>query len=294
MARLRDPQHGCPWDLEQSFATIAPYTIEEAYEVVDAIERGNLDELADELGDLLLQVVFHAQIAREQDAFTFADVTRLICDKMVRRHPHVFGDARVENAAAQTLAWEELKRAEKKRARPEDGAGRENAAGPGDAPRDGVLEGVTLALPGLTRAVKLGRRASRVGFDWTDLAGPRAKIGEELAELDEAVASGERPRIEHEVGDLLFAIANLCRHLDIDPEQSARGANRRFEMRFEHVERRVGASGRGWAEHALAELDAYWAEAKEAEEAGPELDAVEEAGRELDAAEEAGPDLDAE
>jgi ATP diphosphatase len=248
MAALRDRERGCPWDLEQSFASIAPYTLEEAYEVVDAIERRDLDELAVELGDLLLQVVFHAQMASELGAFTFADVTRHICAKMLRRHPHVFGDARVEDAAAQTVAWEALKRAENG----------EREAG------EGVLAGVTGALPALSRAVKLGRRASRVGFDWPDPGGAREKIGEELAELDEAVASGERERITHEIGDLLFAVANLCRHLDVDPEQCARGANRRFEARFGHVERRVETSGRGWGEHTLAELDAFWEEAKQA------------------------------
>jgi tetrapyrrole methylase family protein/MazG family protein/ATP diphosphatase len=256
MARLRDPERGCPWDLEQSFATIAPYTIEEAYEVIDAIERGDLAALADELGDLLLQVVFHSQMASEQGAFTFADVTRHICNKMIRRHPHVFGEARVENAAAQTLAWEQLKRAETHAAQEDDA----------------VLDRVTRALPALTRAVKLGGRAARVGFDWPDSAGPRGKIDEELAELDEAIGSAERTRIEHEVGDLLFAVANLCRHLDVDPEQCARGANRRFEARFAHVERRVRASARGWTQHSLAELDAYWSEAKEHEAAAEPRD----------------------
>lgn len=245
MAALRDPEAGCPWDLEQSFETIAPYTLEEAYEVAEAIERGDLEELEDELGDLLLQVVFHAQLARERGAFTFADVTRRICEKMVRRHPHVFGAARVDDAAAQTVAWEALKRAEK-----------------GEGDDADILAGVTRALPALSRAVKLGRQAARVGFDWPELAGPRAKIDEELAELDEAVAGGEPEHIGHEAGDVLFAVANLCRHLDVDPEQCARAANRRFESRFEHVQRRVRESGRSWADHTLGELDAYWAQAK--------------------------------
>jgi uncharacterized protein YabN with tetrapyrrole methylase and pyrophosphatase domain len=293
MARLRTPECGCPWDLEQTFASIAPYTIEEAYEVVEAIERGRFGELADELGDLLFQVVFHAQMGREAGAFTFADVTRHICAKMIRRHPHVFGGARMESAAAQTVAWEALKRDEKRRARLDEGSSDagsldvrnldartpvEGSADEGSADEGGVderdldervLDGVTRALPALSRAVKLGRRAARVGFDWPDSAGPRTKIDEELAELDEAAASGERARVVHEVGDLLFAVANLCRHLDVDPEQCARAANRRFETRFAHVERRVGGSGRGWAEHSLEDLDAYWAEAKEREEESP-------------------------
>ncbi len=250
MATLRDPRRGCPWDLEQSFATIAPYTIEEAYEVAEAIERGDLAELAGELGDLLFQVVFHARLAEEQGAFDFAAVTRHICEKMIRRHPHVFADAVVPDAAAQTEAWEAVKHAEKA------AAGREPRA----------LEGVPAALPALTRAVKLGRRAARAGFDWPELAGARAKLEEELAELDEAAAQADREHLEHEVGDVLFAVANVCRHLNVDPEQAARGACRRFEQRFGHVEERVRGSGRGWESHSLAELEAYWTEAKEAGE----------------------------
>lgn len=247
MARLRDPQSGCPWDVEQTFASIAPFTVEEAYEVADAIERGDVDELAVELGDLLLQVVFHARIAEEAGAFSFADVTRHICDKMVRRHPHVFGDARIDSASAQTEAWEALKQREKPQ-----------------GPDAGVLDGVTRSLPGLTRAAKLGRRASRVGFDWPDAAGPRAKIEEELAELDEAVAGGRRDRIEAELGDVLFAAANLARHLDVDPEQCIRRANLRFETRFRHVESQVRQSARSFDEHTPDELEGYWARAKAA------------------------------
>ncbi len=242
MATLRDPERGCPWDLEQTFESIAPYTIEEAYEVADAIERGDIAELEDELGDLLLQVVFHSRLAEEAGAFRFADVARRICEKMVRRHPHVFGGARAERAAhAET--WEALKRQEK-------------------GPSERVLDGVPVGLPALTRAVKLGRRAARVGFDWPDARGPREKIDEELRELDEAIASGERSRIEAELGDVLFAVANLARHLDVDPEQAARGANLRFETRFEGVERRVRESGRPFDAHSLDELEAYWQAAK--------------------------------
>ncbi len=248
MATLRDPVRGCPWDLEQTFATIAPYTIEEAYEVAEAIERGELPELAVELGDLLFQVVFHARIAEEQGAFDFADVTRHICEKMIRRHPHVFADAEVADAAAQTVAWEAVKRAEK--------------AAAGSEAR--VLDGVPVALPSLTRAMKLGRRAARTGFDWPELQGARAKLAEELAELDEAAALGDREHLEHEVGDVLFAVANVCRHLEVDPEQAARAACRRFEQRFGHVEERVRGSGRAWRDHTLAELEAYWSEAKQA------------------------------
>ena len=243
MARLRDRERGCPWDVEQTFRTIAPYTIEEAYEVADAIERDDLAALEEELGDLLLQVVFHAQIAREQGAFDFERVARGICDKLIRRHPHVFGDERLADAQAQSARWEEIKAAEK--------AGQ------------GLLEGVPLGLPALTRAEKLGRRAARIDFDWPDAAGARAKVGEELAELDAAVGSGSADAIRHELGDLLLAIVNLSRHLGVGAEGALRAANRRFEERFRHVEGRVAAGGGRSAE----ELDRYWQEAK-AREAG--------------------------
>jgi len=242
MATLRDPERGCPWDLEQTFESIAPYTIEEAYEVADAIERGDMAELEDELGDLLLQVVFHSRMAEEAGTFRFPDVVRRICDKMVRRHPHVFAGKHAErDAHAET--WEALKRQEK-------------------GPQEHVLDGVPVGLPALTRAVKLGRRAARVGFDWPDAHGPRAKIDEELRELDEAIASGDRSRIRAELGDVLFAVANLARHLDVDPEQAVRGANLRFETRFAGVERRVRDSGRPFDAHSLDELEAYWQAAK--------------------------------
>jgi nucleoside triphosphate diphosphatase len=247
MARLRDPRSGCPWDLEQTFGSIAPYTIEEAYEVADAIERNDVDELAVELGDLLFQVVFHARLAEETGAFSFADVTRHICEKMLRRHPHVFDGDTVSGSAGHTQAWEAMKRQEK-------------SLRPGAS----ELDGVALGLPGLTRAVKLGRRASGVGFDWPDAVGPRAKIDEELAELDEAVAAGERDRIESELGDVLFAVANLARHLRVDPERCARAANRRFDARFRHVEEQVRASGRSFEQHSADELESYWSRAKTA------------------------------
>jgi MazG family protein len=245
MARLRDPAAGCPWDREQTFATIAPYTLEEAYEVAEAIERGDLDALRDELGDLLLQVVFHAEIARGQGAFDFAAVARGICAKLVHRHPHIFGDEPLADAAAQRRRWEELKLEEKR------------AVG---GPRS-VLDGVPQALPALTRAVKLGRRAAQLGFDWPDAAGARAKIDEELAELDLARRAGRPDAISDEVGDLLLATCNLARHLELDPEAALRAANRRFETRFRHVERRAAATGR----QAPDELEAFWREAKAAE-----------------------------
>lgn len=248
MARLRDPANGCPWDREQTFRTIAPYTIEEAYEVAEAIETGAIDRLPDELGDLLFQVVFHAQMAREAGLFGFGDVVDAICRKMVRRHPHVFGDATIDSAAAQTRSWESIKRDERARA---------------DAGSATVLAGIAAALPALVRAQKLGRRAAGVGFDWPDSAGARAKIDEELAEIDAAVASGDAGAIEAELGDVLFAVVNLCRHRSVDPEQALRGANERFANRFAAVEYAVAASGRSWSEHTLDELDAYWHAAKQ-------------------------------
>lgn len=246
MARLRDRERGCPWDLEQTFATIAPYTIEEAYEVADAIERGDLVELKSELGDLLLQVVFHAHMAEEAGAFTFGDVARAICDKMLRRHPHVFGDQVVGDSAAQTRRWEEIKRAE-----------RASAAGAA-----GVLDDVPVGLPALTRAVKLGKRAATVGFDWPGVAQVRAKVDEEIAELDAALARGERDEIAAELGDLLLSIASLSRHLALDPETCLRSANERFTRRFRAVERDVAASGRPWDSYDAAALDALWRRAK--------------------------------
>ncbi len=247
MARLRDPERGCPWDLEQSFATIAPHTIEEAYEVADAIERGDLAALKDELGDLLFQVVFYAQMAREAGVFDFHAIVESICNKMMDRHPHVFGEAKVASAAAQTTAWETHKAAER-------------AARPGPA---GALDGVVAALPALTRAVKLQKRAARVGFDWPDAAGAREKIAEELAELTAEIDSGGQPdRVRDEAGDLLFACVNLARHLGVDPETALRHANRKFETRFRAVEAMLAAQGRGPSEASLDELEALWQRAK--------------------------------
>lgn len=232
MRRLRDPVSGCEWDREQSFATIAPYTIEEAYEVADAIARNDMDALADELGDLQLQVVFHAQMADEAGHFTLEDVLKRIADKLERRHPHIFGDA------THSPGWEELKAAERKK-----------------SADDSALAGVALALPALERAAKLQRRAARVGFDWPDTQGPRAKIDEELAELD---AESEHPRMLDELGDLLFAVVNLARHLNIEPEAALREANAKFEMRFRAIERAPG-----FADLSLEEKERLWVAAKE-------------------------------
>ena len=242
MARLRDPEHGCPWDRAQTFRTIAPYTIEEAYEVADAIERESLADLVDELGDLLLQVVFHARMAREAGAFGFEDVVDAIVDKMIRRHPHVFGGGEARDETEQSRQWEEMKAAE----RPEGGGS--------------LLDDVPVALPGLTRAVKLQRRAARCGFDWPDPGGVLDKIAEELEELRHAVRAGDRNAIEDELGDLLFSAANLARHVGADPEACARAADRKFERRFRELERRIGAlSGEALAPAAL---DAIWSEIK--------------------------------
>ena len=248
MATLRDKARGCAWDRAQSFASIAPHTIEEAYEVADAIERGAINDLAGELGDLLFQVVFYAQLGREEGRFEFADVVAAISAKLVRRHPHVFGAAEVTDQDALGESWESIKREERTA-----------------QAQTSVLAGIPRALPGLSRAVKLGRRAAGVGFEWPSLPPVRAKVGEELAELDEAIAGGERERIAAEMGDVLFALANLCRHLKIDPEACLRRANRSFERRFEHIETRVAALGGDWSRFDLAALDAFWDEAKRAE-----------------------------
>ncbi len=247
MARLRDPEDGCPWDVAQSFKTIAPYTIEEAYETAEAAELGDAEALKDELGDLLLQVVFHSRMAEEDGTFAFNDVARAISDKMVRRHPHVFGDAEIDSAAAQTTAWETQKAAER--------------ASQGAA---SALDGVGVGLPALTRALKLQRRAARVGFDWPDVAPVFDKIDEEIAELRGAMTQGAA-RIEDELGDLLFAVVNLARHLDTDPEQALRGACRKFERRFRTVETRLAAQGKPGGAATLDEMEAEWQWAKAAE-----------------------------
>jgi MazG family protein len=247
MARLRDPDGGCPWDLEQTPETLARYAIEEAYEVEDAVRRGDTGALVDELGDLLLQVVFHAQLAAERGAFRFEDVVEALVDKLVRRHPHVFADAKIESAAEQSEAWEALKTAERA-----DRAARQGGTA-------GALEGVPLALPALLRASKLVGRAAREGFAWPDASAARDKVREQLGELDDAFARGDEPGLRAEIGDLLFAVAALARRLDVDPEQALRQANAKFERRFAALERALDAEGRRLPDAAFAELTERWA-----------------------------------
>jgi MazG family protein len=251
MAWLRHPVHGCPWDLKQDFASIAPYTIEEAYEVADAIHRGDRGDLREELGDLLLQVVYHARMAEEEGVFSFADVARTIADKMVQRHPHVFGDEEVQGDEHQSGVWEQIKAAER--------AARQQARGEAAS----VLDGVALALPSLARAEKLQKRAARVGFDW-GAAGPVLdKIEEEIGELRAEIATEtSRERLTDEIGDVLFAVANLARHLKIDPEAALRETNDKFERRFRHIERRLREAGRTPEDATLTEMEALWQEAK--------------------------------
>lgn len=250
MARLRDPNGGCPWDVEQNFATIAPYTIEEAYEVAEAITRGNMNELRDELGDLLLQVVFHAQMAAEAGSFTFDDVVKSISDKMVRRHPHVFGDADIKTAEAQTENWEVIKAAER--------AGKK---------RERVLDDVPTALPALMRAQKLQARAARVGFDWPEVSGVIAKIREELMEVEQAMIAEDKAAVADELGDLLFAVTNLARFTGHDAETSLRGTNEKFTRRFAYVEDGLKAQGKAIGDATLNEMGALWDEAKAKERA---------------------------
>ncbi len=250
MRRLRDPLRGCPWDREQTFASIAPYTIEEAYEVADAIARGDMGDLREELGDLLLQVVYHAQMAREAGSFDFADVAGAVADKMIRRHPHVFGEAQVRTADEQTLAWETLKARERAA----------KASGPAS-----VLDGVAVSLPALTRAVKLSRRAARVGFVWPSIEGVLDKLQEEIGELRAELAAGDKDKAREELGDILFVCANIARDLDVDPEEALRGANAKFVRRFEFIEAALRADGRAPSESDLAEMEVLWAEAKMAE-----------------------------
>jgi nucleoside triphosphate diphosphatase len=252
MARLRDPDGGCPWDLEQDFSTIAPYTIEEAYEVADAIERGDMGELRDELGDLLFQVIFHSRMAEEAGAFALADVVAAINDKMIRRHPHVFGEKDVRSAHEQTVAWEVMKAAERAlKAAPE-------------APAS-ALDGVARALPALLRAEKLQKRAARTGFDWTETPPIFDKLEEEVAEVKEAIAGGDPAEIEDEIGDLLFVAANLARRLNVDPEQALRKANAKFERRFRAMEAAAAAEGVDFASLSLDAQEAYWQRVKATE-----------------------------
>jgi nucleoside triphosphate diphosphatase len=263
MARLRDPERGCPWDVKQNFSTIAPYTIEEAYEVADAIARGDLEGLKDELGDLLLQVVYHAQMAGEQSRFEFSDVADAITRKMIRRHPHVFGDPALRDEFLKANLWERIK-AEEKAERGESVAGVASR-----------LDDVPIALPALTRAVKLQKRAAEVGFDWPSLAPVLAKAEEEIAELKEAViAQGDAAngigstKVKEEFGDLLFVMANVARHLKVDPEAALREANVKFVRRFRSIEQALAKEGRRCEDATLEEMDRLWDEAKEAERKG--------------------------
>jgi MazG family protein len=245
MKRLRDPQTGCPWDLEQDFSTIAPYTIEEAYEVADAIEREDWEELRSELGDLLFQVVFYAQMASEAGHFEFDDIADGITEKMIRRHPHVFGDGDERDAHAVRGRWEDIK--EEERADHDDRS---------------ALAGVAKALPALKRAQKLGKRAARVGFDWPERRGVQLKIHEELEELEDAVGSRDQAHIEEEFGDLLFAVVNLARHLDVDPEKALSSANYKFERRFRAMEAKIAEAGVDMRRTSLEVLEQYWRKAK--------------------------------
>ncbi len=246
MVQLRDPKGGCPWDREQDFASIAPHTIEEAYEVADAIERADLDALRDELGDLLFQVAFHSQLAGERGAFTFDDVVGAICDKLTRRHPHVFAGASIEDSEAQTRAWERMKAEERK------------ARGHGA----GALADIPVSMPALTRARKIGRRAADAGFDWPDASGPRAKVDEELAEFDQAAREPGAKQLEAELGDLLFSVVNLARHHGVDPEAALRRASDRFTRRFGYLEQALVAQGKTPREADAALLDRLWEAAK--------------------------------
>jgi tetrapyrrole methylase family protein/MazG family protein/ATP diphosphatase len=251
MARLRDPERGCPWDKVQTYATIAPYTIEEAYEVADAIERGDIADLKDELGDLLLQVVFHSRIAEERGDFTFDAVAEAICAKMVRRHPHVFADETYDSVEAQTESWEAIKAAERQ----------EKAAG-------GVLDDVPPGLPALARAVKLTKRAGRVGFDWPDAHAVLDKMREEVLELEAEIVAGDMAAARDELGDLLFVCANLARKLGLDPDDALRATNAKFTRRFRYIEAALQADGREPAQSSLDEMEGLWAKAKLAEKGG--------------------------
>jgi ATP diphosphatase len=264
MARLRAPEIGCPWDLAQDFRSIAPYTIEEAYEVADAIERGDFEDLREELGDLLLQVVFHAQMASEEGRFAFGDVVEAITTKLIRRHPHVFGNLDIDDAAAVKERWDEIKADEKA-----ERAARRAADGEAARP-DGLLADVPVALPALARAEKLQKQAGKVGFDWNDPHAVLAKIREEIGEIESELAkpAREADRVEDEIGDLLFAVANLARHLKVEPETALMHANTKFARRFRHIETALQARGSTPEDATLDEMEALWEEAKTTERSG--------------------------
>lgn len=250
MEKLRDPNDGCAWDVEQTFETIAPYTIEEAYEVAEAIDNKDMDALKDELGDLMFQAVFHARMAEEEGHFNFADVIDAISDKMIRRHPHVFGDENYRNAEEQTIAWEEQK-------------AKERAA----KKQKSILDGVTVGLPALTRAVKLQKRAARVGFDWPNTSGVIDKLNEEMTELSEELIAKKQDheKIEEEFGDMMFVYANLARHLKIDPEQALKKANNKFTQRFNKIEQEIENKQSSFDRYSLEELEELWTKAKKEE-----------------------------
>jgi ATP diphosphatase len=258
MAALRTPKTGCPWDLEQNFATIAPYTLEEAYEVADAIARNDLVDLKDELGDLLLQVVFHARMAEEQGTFEFDDVVFAITSKLIRRHPHVFGDARGATPDEVKSLWDRIKAEEKA-----------EQAARGKPAEAGALSGVPVGMTALTRALKLQDKAGKVGFDWNDPTAVLSKIREECAEIEAEIAAGDSEKAASEVGDLLFAVVNLARHLDVDPEATLRACNQKFVRRFAAIERALAEQGRVPQDATLAEMDALWDAAKAAERESP-------------------------
>jgi nucleoside triphosphate diphosphatase len=257
MAALRDPVHGCPWDIEQTFASIAPFTLEEAYEVADAIERGATEDLREELGDLLLQVVFHARMAEEAGLFDFGGVVEAITAKLVRRHPHVFGDAKALSSEDVKTLWGRIK-ADEKRAKLASSA----SGGQPQAAKSSALDGVPLALPALSRAIKLQEKAGKVGFDWNDVRAVLDKIREEIAEVEAEIANGSEQALSDEVGDLLFATVNLARHLKVDPEGALRGASAKFERRFAHIENRLAEAGQTPESATLDEMEGLWAEAK--------------------------------
>lgn len=259
MTALRTPGTGCPWDLQQNFGTIAPYTIEEAYEVADAIARNDIDDLRDELGDLLLQVVFHARMAQEQAAFDFGDVVDSITRKLIRRHPHVFGDVRGLSPDEVKGLWDKIKADEKA----------ERRANGKTESETGALAGIPAGLPALMRALKLQQKAGKVGFDWNDPLAVLAKIREETKEIEAEIEGGDSARAAAEVGDLLFAVVNLARHLDVDPETALRATNLKFERRFASIEAALAARGKTPSQATLAEMDDLWNEAKAAEKATP-------------------------
>jgi len=254
MEALRTPVTGCPWDLEQSFETIAPYTIEEAYEVADAIQRGDMTDLRDELGDLLLQVVYHAQMAKEAREFTYDDVVEAICTKLIRRHPHVFGDAEARSAGVVKGFWERIKAEEQAEKQDKDGAADVS-----------VLDGVPAALPALMRAVKLQKKAGRVGFDWAEAAPVLDKIEEEVSELRQEMANGSQQAVEEELGNLLFAVANLARQLDVEPEAALQSATAKFTRRFKAVEQKLSEAGSSPQDASLEAMDALWEDVKREE-----------------------------